>query len=95
MADAIRKVLRKALLSLELPTEADGTVPEAHRRRADEHVAGNLMFRPEDLSSRVQRASCGPASGTSGSGHDRAGARCAEHRCRARSDAGKVRLQRF
>ena len=59
MADAIRKVLRKALLSLELPTEADGTVPEAHRRRADEHVAGTLMFRPEDLSSRVQRASCG------------------------------------
>ena len=40
MADAIRKVLRRAFLRLELPMEADETVPEVHGRRADEHVAG-------------------------------------------------------
>ena len=39
MAEAIRKVLRKALLSLELPLESDESVPAAHKRRADEHVA--------------------------------------------------------
>ena len=89
MADAIRKVLRKALLSLELLTEEDGTVPEAHRRRADEHVAGTLMSRPEDLSSRVQCASCGQgqagalcsASGTFG--HWLRSQSCCSEVCRA------------
>ena len=39
MADAVRKVLRKALLTLDLPTESDPEAPDAHKRRADEHIA--------------------------------------------------------
>ena len=44
MADAIRKVLRKALQSLELPTSGafDPSSPDAHTRRADEHVVWGL-----------------------------------------------------
>ena len=42
MADAIRKVLRKALLALDLPTESDSEAPDAHKRRADEHIAAQL-----------------------------------------------------
>ncbi|CAJ1449156.1 unnamed protein product [Effrenium voratum] len=43
MATAIRRVLRKALQSLELPTEPGS--PEAHRRRADEHVVTIVLDR--------------------------------------------------
>ena len=43
MTDAIRKVLRKALQSLELPTQTDPNSPDAHRRRADEHVVWGLV----------------------------------------------------
>ncbi|CAJ1424033.1 unnamed protein product [Effrenium voratum] len=43
MATAIRKVLRKALQSLELQTEPGS--PEAHRRRADEHVITIVLDR--------------------------------------------------
>ena len=39
MTDAIRKVLRKALQTLELRTVPDLSSPDAHKRRADEHVA--------------------------------------------------------
>jgi len=47
MADAIRKVLRKALQSLELPTSGafDPSSPDAHTRRADEHVVTIVLER--------------------------------------------------
>ncbi|CAJ1402176.1 unnamed protein product [Effrenium voratum] len=45
MATAIRKVLRKALHSLELPLTSEPGSPEAHRRRADEHVVTIVLDR--------------------------------------------------
>eukprot|EP00439_Symbiodinium_sp_Y106_P082882 s1547_g22.t1 len=45
MADAIRKVLRKALLALDLPTESDSEAPDAHKRRADEHIVTIVLPR--------------------------------------------------
>ena len=44
MANAVRKVLRKALASLDLPSTSSD-VPEAHQRRADEHVVTIVLDR--------------------------------------------------
>ena len=44
MTDAIRRVLRKALQTLELRTAGDLSSPDAHKRRADEHVAQDLGY---------------------------------------------------
>ena len=44
MASSIRKVLRKALASLDLPSSSNET-PDAHQRRADEHVVTIVLDR--------------------------------------------------
>ena len=49
MADAVRKVLRKALLTLDLPTESDSEAPDAHKRRADEHIAAWQFPAPQSF----------------------------------------------
>ena len=46
MASSIRKVLRKALASLDLPSSSEtGQTPDAHQRRADEHVVAIVLDR--------------------------------------------------
>lgn len=45
MTSSIRKVLRKALLSLQLPAAKEGHQPEAFQRRLDEHVVTIVLDR--------------------------------------------------
>lgn len=45
MTSSIRKVLRKALLSLQLPAAKEGHEPEAFERRLDEHVVTIVLDR--------------------------------------------------
>jgi len=46
MANSIRKVLRKALTSLDIPSASgEALAPEAHQRRSDEHVVTIVLDR--------------------------------------------------